>query len=162
MKGDIHSYVFSTSSFLCDIRKLRYRQNNIGYQIIKIVNYRLIPYSWNMMPCIVLPVSRPPNVTEKTACTQMKGGIPRYVFSTSSPLCDIGEKRYRQNSSVSTFMVKGSSIHCLELCVTISLVWVSSIEKFICVTLVDDDDHSVRTHKESEETGSLKSYSTYI
>ena len=52
-----------------------------------------------MMPCIVLPVSRPPNVTEKTACTQMKGGIPRYVFSTSSPLCDIGEPRYRQNNT---------------------------------------------------------------
>ena len=99
MKGDIHSYVFSTSSFLCDIRKLRYRQNKIGYQIIKIVNNRLIPYSWNMMPCIVLLVSRPTNVTEKTACTQMKGGIPRYVFSTSSPLCDIGEPRYRQNNA---------------------------------------------------------------
>ena len=99
MKGDIHSYVFSTSSFLCDIRKLRYRQNKIGYQIIKIVNNRLIPYSWNMMPCIVLLVSWPTNVTEKTACTQMKGGIPRYVFSISSPLCDIGELRYRQNNT---------------------------------------------------------------
>ena len=43
-----------------------------------------------MMPCIVLPVSRLPNVAEKTACTQMKGEIPRYVLSTSSPLCDIG------------------------------------------------------------------------
>ena len=52
-----------------------------------------------MMPCIVLLVSRPTNVTEKTACTQMKGGIPRYVFSTSSPLCDIGESTYRQNNT---------------------------------------------------------------
>ena len=42
MKGDIHSFVFSTSSFLRDIRKLRYRQNNIGYTIIKIVNYFLV------------------------------------------------------------------------------------------------------------------------
>ena len=45
MKGDIHSYVLSTSSFLCEIGKLRYRQSNIGYQIIKIVKYRLIPFS---------------------------------------------------------------------------------------------------------------------
>ena len=52
-----------------------------------------------MMSCIVLLVSRPTNVTEKTACTQMKGGIPRYVFSTSSPLCDIGDPRYRQNNT---------------------------------------------------------------
>ena len=52
-----------------------------------------------MMPCIVLLASRPTNVTEKTACTQMKGGIPRYDFSTSIPLCDIGEPRYRQNNT---------------------------------------------------------------
>ena len=52
-----------------------------------------------MMPCIVLLVSWPTNVTEKTACTQMKAGIPRYVFSTSSPLCDIEEPRYRQNNT---------------------------------------------------------------
>ena len=57
-----------------------------------------------MMPCIVLLVSRPTNVTEKTACTQMKGGIPRYVFSTSSPLCDIREPRYKQQYRVSNFM----------------------------------------------------------
>ena len=61
-----------------------------------------------MMPCIVLPVSRPPNVTEKTACTQMKGGIPRYVFSTSSPLFDIGEPKYRQNNP--------SHLICTNLC----------------------------------------------
>ena len=41
LKGDIHRYVLSTSSFLCDIREPRYRQNNIGYQIIKIVKYSL-------------------------------------------------------------------------------------------------------------------------
>ena len=43
-----------------------------------------------MMPCIVLPVSRLPNFAEKTACTQIKGEIPRYVLSKISPLCDIG------------------------------------------------------------------------
>ena len=56
-----------------------------------------------MMPCIVLPVSRPPNVTEKTACTQMKGGIPRYVFSTSSPLCNIGQKNLPTTFLLATF-----------------------------------------------------------
>ena len=44
MKGDIHSYVLSTSSFLCDIGEPRFRQNNTRYQIIKIVKYELIPY----------------------------------------------------------------------------------------------------------------------
>ena len=60
------------------------------------------------------------------------------------------------NSSVPTSMVFRGTIYCLELCVTNCLVWVSSIEKFICVTLVDDDDHSVRAQKVSEKTGSLK------
>ena len=41
MKGNIHRYVLSTISFLCDIGEPRYRQNNTGYQNIKIVNYRL-------------------------------------------------------------------------------------------------------------------------
>ena len=45
MKGDIQRYVLSTITFLCDIGKLRYRQNNTGYQNIKMVKYRLIPYS---------------------------------------------------------------------------------------------------------------------
>ena len=44
MKGDIHSYVLITSSFLCDIGEPRFRQNNTRYQIIKIVKYELIPY----------------------------------------------------------------------------------------------------------------------
>ena len=34
LKGDIHRYVLSTSSFLCDIGEMRYQQNNGGYQII--------------------------------------------------------------------------------------------------------------------------------
>ena len=45
MKDDIHRYVLSTVSFLSDIRELRYRQNNTGYQIIKKVKFRFIPYS---------------------------------------------------------------------------------------------------------------------
>ena len=45
MKGDIHKYVLSTNSFLCDIGELRYSLNNTGYQIAKIVKYRLIPNS---------------------------------------------------------------------------------------------------------------------
>ena len=45
IKGDFHRYVLSTISFLCDIGELRYRQNNTGYQNIKMVKYRLISYS---------------------------------------------------------------------------------------------------------------------
>ena len=33
LKGDIHKYILSTSSFLCDFGELRYQQNNGGYQI---------------------------------------------------------------------------------------------------------------------------------
>ena len=45
MKGDIHRGIFGASSFLWDIRELRYRQNKTWYQMIKIVKFRLIPYS---------------------------------------------------------------------------------------------------------------------
>ena len=38
MKGDIHSFVSSTISFLCDIGELRYEQNKMGYQISRIRN----------------------------------------------------------------------------------------------------------------------------
>ena len=51
-----------------------------------------------MIPFIVLPISRLPNFAERTACTQMKGDIHRYVLSTSSPMCNIGEPRYRLNN----------------------------------------------------------------
>ena len=51
-----------------------------------------------MIPFIVLPISRLPNLAERTACTQMKGDIRRYVLSTSNPMCDIGEPRYRLNN----------------------------------------------------------------
>ena len=40
MKGDIYRYVLSTNSFLCNIGEPRYGQNNLGYQIIKIVKSR--------------------------------------------------------------------------------------------------------------------------
>ena len=49
-----------------------------------------------MIPFIVLPISRLPDIAEKTACTQMKGNIRRYVLSTNSPLCDIKVLKYRQ------------------------------------------------------------------
>ena len=96
MKGDIHKYVLSTNSFLFDIGEPRYWQNNTGYQIIKKVKYRLIPYSYNLKPCTVLPVSRLPNIAQISTCTQIKGDINRYVLSTSSCPCDIGGLRYRQ------------------------------------------------------------------
>ena len=51
-----------------------------------------------MIPFIVLPVSPLPLIAEKTACTQMKGDIHRYILSTSSPMYNIGEPRYRLNN----------------------------------------------------------------
>ena len=36
MKGDIHSFVLSTSSLLYDIGEPRYKQNKTGYQILRI------------------------------------------------------------------------------------------------------------------------------
>ena len=52
-----------------------------------------------MIPCTVLPVSRLHDIAEKTACSQMKGDINRYVLSNDRPLCCIGEPRYVQNST---------------------------------------------------------------
>ena len=52
-----------------------------------------------MIPCTVLPVSRLHDIAEKTACSQMKGDINRYVLSNDRPLCGIGEPRYVQNST---------------------------------------------------------------
>ena len=51
-----------------------------------------------MIPFIVLPISRLPNLAERTACTQLKGDIRRYVLSTSSPMNNIGDPRYRLNN----------------------------------------------------------------
>ena len=36
LKGRIHSFVWSTKSFLYNIRELGYKQNNMGYQISRI------------------------------------------------------------------------------------------------------------------------------
>ena len=38
LKGEIHSSVWSTKTFLHDIRELRYKQIKIGYQISKILD----------------------------------------------------------------------------------------------------------------------------
>ena len=51
-----------------------------------------------MIPCVVLPVSRLLDIAQKTACTQMKGNIYRYILSTSSLLCNIGKLRFKQNN----------------------------------------------------------------
>ena len=45
LKGDTHSFVLSTSSFLCYIREPRYEQNKMGYQISRIRNTVLLLYS---------------------------------------------------------------------------------------------------------------------
>ena len=42
LNGDIHRYVLSTSSFLCDIGEPRYKQNKMGYQISRIRNTVLL------------------------------------------------------------------------------------------------------------------------
>ena len=96
MKGDIHRFVLSNSSFLSDNGELRYRQNNTMYQIIEEVLSRLILYSYNLIPCVVVPVSTLPYIAQKTAYTQIKGNIHRYVLSTSRFLCDIREPRYNK------------------------------------------------------------------
>ena len=82
MKGDIHSYVLSTSSFLCDIGEPRLGQNNIGYQTIKIIKDRL-------RPGIVLPVSRLPDTTQSTACSKNLPIDVTFYLSTRSLLCNI-------------------------------------------------------------------------
>ena len=38
LKGEIHSSVWSTKTFLYAIREPRYKQNNIGYQISRILD----------------------------------------------------------------------------------------------------------------------------
>ena len=60
-----------------------------------------------MTPFIFLPISRLPDYMEKTACTQMKADTIRYVLSTSSPLCNIGKLRYRQNNASYQILRRG-------------------------------------------------------
>ena len=38
LKGEVHSSVWSTKTFLYDIRKLRYKQIKMGYQITKVLD----------------------------------------------------------------------------------------------------------------------------
>ena len=38
LKVGVHSFVWSTKTFLFDLRELRYKLNNIGYQISKNLN----------------------------------------------------------------------------------------------------------------------------
>ena len=38
LKGEIHSSIWSPKTFLYDIRELRYKQNNMGYQMSGILN----------------------------------------------------------------------------------------------------------------------------
>ena len=90
MKGDIQRYVLSTISFLCDIGELRYWQNNTEQQNIEMVKYIDEYPIQNLISCIVLSVSRLPDIAWKTTCNQMEGDIYRYILSISSPLCYIG------------------------------------------------------------------------
>ena len=64
MKGDIHSYVFSTNSFLYNIGDPRIRQNNTRYQIIKIVKYEWIQYLKIWYPVLFCLYLSSPNRTE--------------------------------------------------------------------------------------------------
>ena len=70
MKDDICRYILSTSSPLWNIRKPRYRQNNKGYQILRIGYQSIFDYHDSLIPCIVMPKSRLPDVAPKTNCTQ--------------------------------------------------------------------------------------------
>ena len=70
MRGDIHKYVLSSISPLCEIGELGYRQNITRFPILRIVYYSIFDYIHNLIPCIVLPISRLPNIAQKTICTQ--------------------------------------------------------------------------------------------
>ena len=70
MKGDIHRFIFSTSSSLYNIGEPRYRQNNAGYPILRIEFQAIFDYPVNPIPCIVLPISRLPYIAQKTNCTE--------------------------------------------------------------------------------------------
>ena len=60
----------STNSLLCNIGEPRYRQNNTGYQILRIGYYSIFDYLDKLIPCIVLSISWPPDIPQKTNCTQ--------------------------------------------------------------------------------------------
>ena len=55
VKGGIHSSVWSTQTFLYDIREPKYKQINIGYQIFKIVDIRQSSVLKSDVPyCLIL------------------------------------------------------------------------------------------------------------
>ena len=66
MKGNIHRYVLSTSGPLFDIGKPRYRQNNKGYQVLRIGYLSILDYFDILIPGIDLPLSQLPDITQKT------------------------------------------------------------------------------------------------
>ena len=71
IKGDILGYILRTSSPLCNIGEPRYSQNNTGCHILSVgYYYSTFGYLGNMIPCFVLPISRLPNIAQKTTCTQ--------------------------------------------------------------------------------------------
>ena len=64
------TFHLSTSSLLCNIWKPRYRQNNTGYPILSIGFQSIFDNLNNPIPCIVLPISWLPDISQKTTCTQ--------------------------------------------------------------------------------------------
>ena len=70
MKGNIHRYVLSKSSPLCIIGESRYRQNNMGYDILRIGYFSIFDYFDNLIVLIVLPISQLLDIAQKTICTQ--------------------------------------------------------------------------------------------
>ena len=70
IKGNIHRYILSTSSPLCNIQELRYRQNKTRYQISRIGYKCTFDYFDNLIPSIVLPISQVPDIAQKATCTQ--------------------------------------------------------------------------------------------
>ena len=59
-------YVLHTSSPLWDIGEPRYRKNNT---ILRIGYYSIFDYFNYLIPNIFLPISKLPNITQKTICT---------------------------------------------------------------------------------------------
>ena len=91
--------------------RFEYRQFSVWYwgaeiyskhyrpQIINIVKYRIITYSYNLISCNVFPISWLPSIAQRTACTQNVPIDTTFHLNTSSPLCNIGEPRWRQNNT---------------------------------------------------------------
>ena len=64
------TFDLSTSRNLCNIWEPRYRQNSTGFQILRIRYQSIFDFLDNLIPCIVLPISRLPDIEQKTICTQ--------------------------------------------------------------------------------------------